>query len=69
MKILCFLLGHKWALEWFGKDWYLKKKRNYEGTACRRCRHPGMRFEDGKRVPLLTERGRPAPSALGSSPR
>jgi hypothetical protein len=63
------ILGHRWSSEWFGKDWHIKSRRFYEGTYCRRCKHPGIRFENGVRVPLLTERAKTNRSAQGSSAR
>ncbi len=68
-KLLCAIIGHRWSSEWFGSNYYDKKRRYYEGTWCLRCKHPGIRYENGVRVPLLTQRGAGARNAPRSSAR
>jgi hypothetical protein len=53
-KLVCFFIGHNWAATWHGQDWYeYGWKKNYEAVNCQRCRHPGVRYENGKKKPLL----------------
>jgi hypothetical protein len=53
-KLLCLVRGHDWSATWHGQDWYeYGWKKNYEALNCLRCGHPGIRYENGKRLPLL----------------
>ncbi len=51
-KLLCFFAGHDWSATWHGQDWYEYGWKTHEAILCRRCGHPGLRYENGRKLPL-----------------